>query len=551
MLDLQTIERDRAERRAYWRARGVYADYTYADAIRDAMTVGADQQLVFHSRVRPQAATAGQVDADAERIAAAFYSLGLRCGDYIAVMLPTWKECFLAYLAAFKLGLALVPIVPIYGAREIGFIMRQTKARALVIPETYRGFDYIARVEQAGDLPDLQHLIVVGDKAPAGAIRWRDLPSDPGEAYPKPRGIADEVCLVIYTSGTTSDPKGVKHTHNTMLCDLNAARAAGVQPYPAPELGKPSLSVFPAGHIAGFLAMMMPFVSPKGDTIFVDQWLPEEAIGLIHKHRVVGTNGTPVFLTTLIEASEKSGLDISSLKSFSLGGSAVGPENVKMADALGYTSWRIYGMSEHTVVSNSDPTDPPERRAYTDGRITARNQVRIVDEEENDVAPGETGEVCTLGPRLFVGYVDQELDRASFLPGGWYKSGDIGRLDADGYLTITDRKKDIIIRGGENISAKEIEDLLGAMPGVIESAAVAMPDPVLTEKVCVYVLAAPEANVNLESVTAYFRGLGITRQKIPERVIVLADDFPRTPSGKIKKAELRAELRAQAAAPAE
>ncbi|MDB5445081.1 MAG: fadK, partial [Phenylobacterium sp.] len=230
MLDLQTIERDRAERRAYWRARGVYADYTYADAIRDAMKLGADQQLVFHSRVRPDAATAGQVDQEAERIAAAFHSLGLRCGDYIAVMLPTWKECFLAYLAALKLGLALVPIVPIYGAREIGFIMRQTKARALVIPETYRGFDYITRVEQAGDLPDLQHLIVVGENAPAGAIRWRDLPSAPAQAYPKAQGIADEVCLVIYTSGTTADPKGVKHTHNTMLCDLNAARAEGVAP---------------------------------------------------------------------------------------------------------------------------------------------------------------------------------------------------------------------------------------------------------------------------------------------------------------------------------
>jgi non-ribosomal peptide synthetase component E (peptide arylation enzyme) len=224
---------------------------------------------------------------------------------------------------------------------------------------------------------------------------------------------------------------------------------------------------------------------------------------------------------------------------------------VKAADVLGFTSWRLYGMSEHTVVSNSDPGEAPEKRAYTDGKITARNQVRIVDDDGNDMPLGRQGEVCTLGPRLFVGYVDSSLDQACFLPGGWYKSGDIGRLDAEGYLTITDRKKDIIIRGGENISAKEIEDILGGMPGVIESAAVAMPDPVLTEKVCVFVMATPAAGISLESVSAYFRSLGITRQKIPERVILLEEDFPRTPSGKIKKADLRAGLRAEHAAPAE
>jgi non-ribosomal peptide synthetase component E (peptide arylation enzyme) len=247
----------------------------------------------------------------------------------------------------------------------------------------------------------------------------------------------------------------------------------------------------------------------------------------------------------MADAAENNGLDISSLKVFSLGGSAVGPENVRASNAFGFDSWRVYGMSEHIVVTTGVAGDPFEKRAHTDGKITVRNEVRIVDDDEHDVPVGQIGEVCTLGPRLFVGYVDSELDRSCFLPGGWYKSGDIGVMDAEGYLTIVDRKKDIIIRGGENISAKEIEDILAGMPGVVESAVVAMPDPILSERVCAYILPAPGVSVSLETVGAYFRELGITRQKTPEHVIVLESDFPRTTSGKIKKAELRAELRVE------
>jgi acyl-CoA synthetase (AMP-forming)/AMP-acid ligase II len=551
MLDLDTIERDRAARRAYWRERGVYADYTYADAISDAMKVGAGQRLIFHSRTRPEETTAGELNQEAERIAAAFHNIGLRRGDFIAVMLPTWKEATVSYLAAFKLGLAVVPIVAIYGAREIGYILRQTRAKALIIPDQFRGFDYLERVAAAGEAPDLKHLIVVGERAPPGAIKWKDLPAKPGDAYPAPGAIADEVCLVIYTSGTTSDPKGVKHTHNTMLCDLNALRAEGTQPYPPPVPGRPTLSMLPAGHIAGHLAILRPFVSPGGDTIYMDQWIPEDAARLVETHRAAtAAAGAPVFLNTLLEAAEKNGIDVSSLEVWSLGGAAVAPENVRASNAHGFASWRVYGMSEHTVVTTGAADDPYDKRAFTDGRLTVRNQVKIVDDDEHEVPIGERGEVCTLGPRLFMGYMDSELDRHCFLPGGWYKSGDIGVMDAEGYLTIVDRKKDIIIRGGENIAAKEIEDVLAGMPGVADAAAVAMPDPVLGERVCVYILPAPGAAISLDTVTAHFRQLGITRQKTPERVILVEGDFSRTPSGKIKKHELRAALRAEAQAAA-
>jgi len=548
MTDFETIQRDRAERMAYWRERGVYTDMSYADAIREAMKVGADQRLIFHSRARPHETTAGALNQEAERVAAAFHNLGLRRGDYIAVMLPTWAETTTAYLAAFKLGLAVVPIVAIYGPREIGFIVRQTQAKALIIPDVFRGFDYLERVAAAGDLPSLKHLIVVGEKAPPGATLWSDLPAEPGDAYPDPGKIADEVCLVIYTSGTTSDPKGVRHTHNTMLCDINAIVAEGGQPFVAPELGKPSLCMLPAGHIAGWLLMTRPFLTPSGDVVYVDQWIPEDAARLVEKHKVISTGGGgPVFLNTMTAAAKEHGIDISSLQMWALGGAPVAPENIRASDSLGIAAWRSYGMSEHTVVTSGVPGEPFEKLANTDGRLTARNQMKICDDDGNELPIGEPGEICTLGPRLFVGYVDSELDKACLMPGGWYKSGDIGTIDDEGYLTVVDRKKDIIIRGGENISAKEIEDVLSTMPGVVEPAAVAMPDPDLGERVCVYILAQPGAQITFDEMTAHFREQGVPRAKTPERLILVEGDFPRTASGKIKKHELRSALRAEAA----
>jgi acyl-CoA synthetase len=548
MTDLETIQRDRAARFAKWRAEGVYSDLSYADYLREGAARFAGTRLVFHSRQRSSETTVGEMDRDAERLAAAFYDLGLRQGDTIAVMLPTWRETTLTYIAAYKLGMTVVPIVAIYGAREIGFIVRQTKAKALVVPDAWRGYDYLERVEAAGAMPDLKHLIVVGDKVPGGAVDWYRLAKHQGTDYPRPVGIADEVALIIYTSGTTSDPKGVKHTHNSMLCDLNALRAAGAsvgQPVGAGQVVGPNLCVFPAGHIAGFLAMLRP-VLYGSETVFMDHWLAEDGVKLIQEYKITSSVGTPIFLSSLMKAAEDTGADISSLQRFGLGASAITPENVRWTDKLGFPSARVYGMTEHTVIS-AGGDESFEKRAYTDGKITPRNQVRILDEADNDLPVGEAGEIASLGPRLFVGYVDQRLDQDCFLPGGWFKTGDIGRMDEDGHLTITDRKKDIIIRGGENISSKEIEDILATMPGIVESAVTAMPDPVMGERVCAFVVVQPGVTITLEDIGTHFRKLGITRQKTPERVIQL-EDLPRTPSGKVKKVDLRASLRAPAAA---
>lgn len=543
MLDLQTIEADRARRLAYWREQGVYGDYTYADAFRDAAGRVGDTLVIYSSAQRPAQATVAETYEETERLASALAGLGLRAGDRIAVVLPTWYDTTLAYIASLKLGLCVIPIVAIYGSKEIGFILRQTGARAVIVPDVWRGHDYVARVRDAGDLPELRHLIVVGEPR-EGCVSWDALRAHQGRDYDHAAARGDDVCCIIYTSGTTSDPKGVKHTHNTQLCDVNAVRA-GLIPSPGalPADEGPALNVFPAGHVASFLAILRPYLY-GGAAIFMDQWDPAEAVRLIERYKVGSSVGTPIFLSTLMKAARESGGDISSLRRFGLGASAITPENIRWTDELGFPSGRIYGMTEHPMVSSS-AGDTFEKRAYTDGKATPLNEIRIVDDDGVDLPTGETGEVCTRGPRLFVGYVDPELDRQAFLPGGWYRSGDIGRLDADGYLTITDRKKDIIIRGGENISSKEVEDILSTLPGVVESAVTAMPDPVMGERVCAFVVAAPGVEITLESVRSHFEASGAARQKTPER-LVLAEDLPRTPSGKVIKAQLRERLRAEA-----
>ncbi len=549
MIDLETVKSDREARKAYWREQGVYADYTYADALRDGAEKFPDTRVVYHSNLRPAEATVRETYEASEHVAAAFHKLGLKRGDRIAVMLPTWYDAVLAYQAALKLGMAVIPIVAIYGGRELGFIMRQTGAQALMVPTSWRGHDYMERVKAAGDLPALKHLIVIGEDLPPGAIAWDTLRAEESTNYPRGQAQADDVCCIIYTSGTTSDPKGAKHTHNTQLCDINAARAEGgvdlSNQHRGPVGDGPVLQVFPAGHIASWLGMLRPFLY-GGAAVCMDQWVPEEAVRLIEKYGVSSSTGTPIFLSTIMKAAETTGANISSLKRFGLGASAVTPENIRWTDQLGFPSGRTYGMTEHPVVSTAAPDDDFERRANTDGLITARNQVKIVDDDEQEVAVGQVGEVCTLGPRLFMGYVDEDVDKVTFLPGGWYKSGDIGRMDERGYLTITDRKKDIIIRGGENISAKEVEDMMATIPGVVESAVTAMPDKDMGERVCAFVVMQAGKSLTLGDVDAHFREIGATRQKTPERVIVV-DDFPRTPSGKIKKVDLRQQLRDEAA----
>ena len=423
----------------------------------------------------------------------------------------------------------------IYGPAEVQFILRKSGARAFVCPKRWRNIDYVDRIERLdrSELDALEHVVVLDDAPPPGCLSWNQLEHEAPPRFVPPDVDADDVCLLIFTSGTTAEPKGVQHTHNTLLAELgrgNAMTRQGVH-----------LSAFPAGHIAGVLGLARLYLH-GGTSILMDAWDADAAARLIEAHGVTNTSGTPFHLTGLLDAADASGRDLSSLQGYLTGAASVPPPLVERAHAAGVPTYRSYGSSEHPTISSGLPTDPLERRAGTDGQLLDGCEVRILDEDGEDRGRDLEGEIVCRGPELFVGYTDDALNELSFLAGGWFQTGDVGVLDADGFLRITDRKKDIIIRGGENISSKEVEDILARHPAVVEAAAVGMPDERLGERVCAYVIVRAGTEFELTDAADHFTAEGVARQKTPERLIAV-DELPRTSMGKVRKVELRRRLR--------
>ncbi|TMK22013.1 MAG: cyclohexanecarboxylate-CoA ligase, partial [Actinobacteria bacterium] len=259
---------------------------------------------------------------------------------------------------------------------------------------------------------------------------------------------------------------------------------------------------------------------------------------LIQEHRVTRTGGATFFAMTLVNAPEFADYDTSSLELFGLGGAGVPPSIVQQLHGLGWGSSRSYGCTEHPSITMGRLDDPLEKCAFTDGRPQPDVEIRLLDDDGKDVPPGAEGEVVSRGPDQFLGYMDPAMDAEAFDEGGWFHTGDIGRLDEDGYLVITDRKKDIIIRGGENISAREVEEVLTRHPKVQEAAVTPLSDERYGEKVCAFVLTRDGQKLTLAEVLAHFKAEGVAKQKTPERLELVAE-FPRTLSGKIQKYLLR------------
>jgi len=551
-LSHQALRYPSAELARHYRANGWWTDDTLSEMAFSGVEKASATKLRIRSRVHPYVGTIGAVGDMGRRLAGRLRRWGIEEGDVVAFQIPNWAEAVACVYGLLSLGVVVVPIAHIYGTKEVGHILRESRARALVTADRFGRQDYLANLAAClSELPELERVIVVaaegGDVPMPGRAftSWSEA-LDEGDPLDRPARVdPDSPAIVGYTSGTTAAPKGVVHTHRSFLADVRSwADFAATDRAPASAVVPTGhLTGAPVGHITGLTSVLRPlYAGTRLDLI--DAWDPAVVLAAMAQDGVATGGGAPYFLTSLLDHPDfDPQVHPPYLVRLIMGAAPVPVELAERASRLGIRIVRAYGSTEHPSTTASQFSDPVEKRTLTDGRVLPGSEIRLLDADGGPVPAGQPGEIHSRGPELFLGYVDTTLTRSAIDADGWYDTGDIGVLDEDGYLTITDRKKDIIIRGGENISAAEVEGLLLGLPGVAEVAVVATPDPRFGEQATAVVRLLPEApTFGLDSLSSHLQQSGLARQKWPER-LVFVDEFPRTASGKIQKHVLRSALR--------
>ena len=481
---------------------------------------------------------------EAQSLAASLWNLGLRPGDVLSFQLPNWYETAVINLAACLGGYVCNPIVPIYRDAELAAILADCRSRALFVPGVWRGVDYGTMAQRlAARLPALAFVVNVRS---AGHHEYSALVADGVKlSVELPQVSPDAVKLIMYTSGTTGPAKGALHSHRSLpVAVISAVRQWGLQ------RGDALLMPSPVTHATGYtVGLELPF-SLGLTTVMMERWNAAVAIDLIEQHRIAAAVGATPFLQELLEAMDTSGRATLPLQVFVCGGAAVPSELIVRAGKrfAGYAC-RGYGSTESPFITfGRKPGDSEAIGARTDGRLNCY-EIRIVDSQDHEVVPGSEGEILVRGEGLFLGYSNPAATLEAFTSDDYFRTGDIGFRASDDTLTITGRKKDLIIRGGENISAKEIEDVLHQHPSIAEAAVVSAPSTRLGESIAAYVRTRDGAQLSVEELATHVLQAGLARQKCPEHVRVI-DELPRTAAGKIRKDVLRRMIRAELSASA-
>jgi cyclohexanecarboxylate-CoA ligase len=471
---------------------------------------------------------------DADTVARSLESLGIGPGDVVSYQLPNWLETLLLVLALMRLGAVANPIVPIFRKKEVSFILKESRSKALFVPTLYRNFDYFRLAQEVSGGSPLKIVTCRGQRPDTPSYedlfaRYRG--QRPAAPLPDP----DADAFLIYTSGTVGNPKGVRHSQKTLVTEALTLRSVNCL-----TPGNIGLLPSPLTHITGVLyGNFLPQIS-AGKLCLMDVWNPVDAARLIESEKCTWLIGATPFLQGLVSDPDVRRYDLSSLRLVRCGGADVPPKLIRDARALGMTAVRTYGSTEHPGISGIAEQDP-EKSETTDGRVHDHIEIRIVDpENELHVMPlGQVGEIHSRGAELFLGYQDPSLNADAFTADRWFRTGDLGFLDEQRYLTIVGRRKDIIIRKGENISAKEVEDALIELPTLERVAVIGVPDQERGEMVVAVCVPKPGAIVSLADLTRHLDLCGIAKQKYPER-IELMDQLPMTAAGKIRKVEIRA-----------
>jgi acyl-coenzyme A synthetase/AMP-(fatty) acid ligase len=481
-----------------------------------------------------RAVTYGEFKDWAERAAAGLHALGVREGTPVTWQLPSWIETVVVSAALARLGATQNPILHIYREREVGFALRQTQPALFICPGEWKGFDFAAMGRSiAQNMNPGPEIVVVDGSLPEG---------DPSSLPPPPES-GDAIRWIYYTSGTTSDPKGVQHSDQTLLAGgRGLAVALDMSPDDVGSIA------FPFAHIAGpdyLVAMLLTGFS----AVIVDAFVPADAVAVYSRHGVTMAGGSTAFYQAFLTEQRKQPGEkiIPTLRLLSGGGAAKPPEIFhEVVREIGVKVAHGYGMTEVPMISQGSPHDSDDQLINSEGKPVVGAEVRIVT-ADGDVAPaGVDGEVRIKGPMVCKGYTDPALTAEAFDAEGYFRTGDIGHLRPDGHLTLTGRLKDVIIRKGENISAREVEDLLYEHPKVADVAVIGLPDRERGERVCAVVeQASGEGRLELGEMVDYLKNAGLMVQKIPEQLEVV-DALPRNETlRKVLKYKLREEYAAK------
>ncbi|WP_410403135.1 medium-chain fatty-acid--CoA ligase [Escherichia coli] len=526
------------QRRAAYRQQGLWGDASLADYWQQTARAMPDKIAVVDNHGASY--TYSALDHAASCLANWMLAKGIESGDRIAFQLPGWCEFTVIYLACLKIGAVSVPLLPSWREAELVWVLNKCQAKMFFAPTLFkqtRPVDLILPLQN--QLPQLQQIVGVDKLAPAtSSLSLSQIIADNTPLITAITTHGDELAAVLFTSGTEGLPKGVMLTHNNILASERAYCA---------RLNLTWQDVFmmpaPLGHATGFLhGVTAPFLI-GARSVLLDIFTPDACLALLEQQRCTCMLGATPFVYDLLNLLEKQPADLSALRFFLCGGTTILKKVARECQQRGIKLLSVYGSTEsspHAVVNLDDPLS---RFMHTDGYAAAGVEIKVVDDARKTLPPGCEGEEASRGPNVFMGYFDEpELTARALDEEGWYYSGDLCRMDEAGYIKITGRKKDIIVRGGENISSREVEDILLQHPKIHDACVVAMPDERLGERSCAYVvLKAPHHSLSLEEVVAFFSRKRVAKYKYPEHIVVI-EKLPRTASGKIQKFLLRKDI---------
>ncbi len=515
---------------------GYWTEKTLRDYWQEAVEKYCDREFITDSRGARY--TYGEIDEMASKLAAHFQAIGVGCGDIVTMQVPVWSEFVVVGMACIKVGAVLNPLSVTHEAKDLKYFLDLHKPKLFVCPTFFRNRDFEQQIlDVMKDMPFLEHLLLLDCEKPKTtdhpAISEVMAQYAPMAELPM-QGSSDDVAVLLCTSGSTGVSKGAMLTHNNIVfAELDFHREL--------KLGKEDVMFMPSplNHATGFqhgiiLAMLM------GSRVVLQQrFIVDQAIKLMQEEGCTFSMGATTFIYDILNELERTGEEIPTMRFYLCGGAPVPGSMVHRAWKHGLRLCEVYGSTESTPHVYVRPEEALELNGTTSGRPAVGVEVRVIGPDGKEVAPGEEGEECSRGPNVFVGYTNGSPSACALDDDGWFHSGDLCRKIEGGYIRITGRLKDIIIRGGENLNANQLDENLSGIPQVAEHAVVGMPDDRLGERICAYVTLKPGVETfNHEMMLEYYKANDIPKWQWPERLEVI-DALPKTDSGKIKKYVLK------------